>query len=118
MTRKNLPFSTPDLSALARPLSRELTETPEKPGHFSLMNMVARGAGVPQFPAFPRLCHGGGQAGHPGSRRRHGKGRPGPALLRRGRDYDLRAVFSPGIWWSGFRMNLSGSEVQHLQMNS
>ena len=27
-------------------------------------------------------------------------------------------VFSPGIWWIGLRMNLSGSEVQHLQMTS
>ena len=52
MTRKNLPFSTPDLFALARPLSRELTETPEKPGHLSLMNMVARGAGFRNFQHF------------------------------------------------------------------
>ena len=27
-------------------------------------------------------------------------------------------VFSPGIWWIGSRMNLSGSEVQILQMYS
>ena len=27
-------------------------------------------------------------------------------------------VFSPGICWSGLRMNRSGSEVQRLQMNS
>jgi IS6 family transposase len=27
-------------------------------------------------------------------------------------------VFSPGIWWSGLRMNLPGSFVQHWQMNS
>jgi hypothetical protein len=27
-------------------------------------------------------------------------------------------VFSPGIWWIVFKMNLSGSEVQILQMYS
>jgi len=27
-------------------------------------------------------------------------------------------VFSPGIWWIGFKMNLSGSDVQILQMYS
>ncbi len=27
-------------------------------------------------------------------------------------------VFSPGIWWIGFRMNRSGSDVQILQMYS
>ena len=27
-------------------------------------------------------------------------------------------VVSPGIWWIGFRMNLSGSDVQILQMYS
>jgi hypothetical protein len=27
-------------------------------------------------------------------------------------------VFSPGIWWIGFKMNRSGSEVQILQMYS
>jgi len=27
-------------------------------------------------------------------------------------------VFSPGICWSGLRVNRSGSEVQRLQMNS
>lgn len=27
-------------------------------------------------------------------------------------------VFNPGIWWIGLSLNRSGSEVQHLQMNS
>jgi hypothetical protein len=27
-------------------------------------------------------------------------------------------LFSPGIFWSGLMMNLSGSEVQIVQMNS
>ena|GEM_PF-4363800 len=30
----------------------------------------------------------------------------------------IRKLFSPGIWWIGSRMNLSGSEVQILQMYS
>ena len=31
----------------------------------------------------------------------------------------MRATFSPGIWWIGFKMNLSGSDVgQILQMYS
>ena len=33
-------------------------------------------------------------------------------------DAALNYMFSPGIWWSGFRVNRSGSFVQHLQMNS
>jgi len=27
-------------------------------------------------------------------------------------------MFSPGVWWSGLRLNLCGSFVQSLQMNS
>jgi len=42
MARATPPFSTPDLSALARHLSRELTGAPGEPGHPSLMNMLAR----------------------------------------------------------------------------
>ena len=34
-------------------------------------------------------------------------------LVRKGAE-----VFSPGIWWIGSRMNLSGSDVQILQMYS
>jgi len=30
----------------------------------------------------------------------------------------MALVFSPGIWWIGLRMNLSGSDVQILQMYS
>lgn len=33
-------------------------------------------------------------------------------------DYKDDAVFSPGIWWIGFRMNRSGPDVQILQMYS
>jgi len=30
----------------------------------------------------------------------------------------LFGLFSPGIWWIGFRMNLSGLDVQILQVYS
>lgn len=45
MTRTSLPYSAPDLSALARHLAKQLTEAPDPLGHMSLMNMLARGAG-------------------------------------------------------------------------
>lgn len=52
-------------------------------------------------------------------------GGPGEFLDHCGRDRLLAALaaiawtlFSPGIWWSGLRLNLSGSAVQRLQMNS
>ena len=35
-----------------------------------------------------------------------------------GGDDGIAEVFSPGIWWIGFKMNLSGSDVQILQMYS
>jgi hypothetical protein len=33
-------------------------------------------------------------------------------------DYNGGYVFSSGIWWIGFKMNRSGSDVQVLQMYS
>lgn len=33
-------------------------------------------------------------------------------------NWTIANLFSPGIWWIGFRMNLSGSDVQILQMYS
>ena len=56
------------------------------------------------------------------SARRQGR-RPGSKLDAH-RDFLLAVieaaqdVFSPGIWWSGFSLNLSGSSVHCLQMNS
>ncbi len=52
MTRTVLPFTAPDISALARYLARELAEAPEIPGHLQLMNMLARGAGFRNFQHF------------------------------------------------------------------
>ena len=51
MTRTALPFEVDDISALARSLAQQLTEVPE-PGHQSLLNMLARGAGFRNFQHF------------------------------------------------------------------
>lgn len=34
------------------------------------------------------------------------------------RPFFVPLLFSPGIWWIGFRMNLSGSDIQNLQIYS
>lgn len=47
--RDALPYSAPDLSALARHLARELAASPDLPRHLSLMNMLARGAGFRNY---------------------------------------------------------------------
>jgi hypothetical protein len=52
MTRTALPYSAPDLSALARQLARDLAEATEPPGHLALMNMLARAAGFRNFQHF------------------------------------------------------------------
>ena len=50
-----------------------------------------------------------GHVTDPRARRQTLRYNPGLEIIR---------LFSPGIWWSGFRVKRSGSEVQHLQMNS
>jgi len=40
------------------------------------------------------------------------------AVLMSVREAIAAYMFSPGIWWSGFSLNLSGSSVHCLQMNS
>lgn len=52
MTRIALPYTAPDISALARQLEKELAASTEPPGHLSLMNMLARGAGFRNFQHF------------------------------------------------------------------
>lgn len=52
MSRSQLPFATPDVSALARSLGRELGACGETPGHVQLLNMLARGAGYRNFQHF------------------------------------------------------------------
>jgi len=41
-----------------------------------------------------------------------------PGVMPAGDLVAVIQVFSPGIWWIGFRMNRSGSDVQILQMYS
>jgi hypothetical protein len=52
MTRLALPFHVPDIALLARQLERQLAQSPEKPGHLALLNMLARGAGFANYQAF------------------------------------------------------------------
>ncbi|GEO81631.1 DUF2087 domain-containing protein [Pararhodospirillum oryzae] len=49
MTKDLIPFSTPDISALARALGRELEACPGTPGHVQVLNMLARGVGYRNF---------------------------------------------------------------------
>ncbi|MCF1708085.1 DUF2087 domain-containing protein [Tabrizicola sp. J26] len=52
MTRTAFPFRVDDISALARSLRAQLPENAERPGHLTLMNMLARGAGYRNFQHF------------------------------------------------------------------
>lgn len=61
MTRTTLPYSAPDLSALARHLAREIEDAAEPPGHLALMNMLARGAGFRNFQHFRASALAGGK---------------------------------------------------------
>ncbi len=52
MSRTVLPFSAPDMSALARSLHAELAKREGIPGHLELLNMLARAAGFRNFQHF------------------------------------------------------------------
>lgn len=52
MTRTAIAFAVDDVSALARALSTQLAETAGPPGHLTLLNMLARGAGFRNFQHF------------------------------------------------------------------
>lgn len=52
MTRLALPYRADDISRLARHLRAELAADGAPPGHLSLMNMLARGAGYRNFQHF------------------------------------------------------------------
>ncbi len=52
MSRISLSFQVADIATLARHLERQMAQSPEKPGHLSLMNMLARGAGFANYQAF------------------------------------------------------------------
>jgi hypothetical protein len=52
MSRTALPFTTDDISALARSLRGQLTTVDRLPGHVELLNMLARSAGCRNFQHF------------------------------------------------------------------
>lgn len=52
MTRTSFPFRVDDISALARSLRAQLPDGTDRPGHLTLMNMLARGAGYRNFQHF------------------------------------------------------------------
>lgn len=66
MTRLALPFQVIDIAALARSLERQMAATAEKPGHLSLMNMLARGAGFANYQAFRASALAGVRLAEPG----------------------------------------------------
>ncbi|HYE45116.1 MAG TPA: DUF2087 domain-containing protein [Caulobacter sp.] len=49
--RDPLPFAAPDISALAKTLSREIRALETPPGHVQLLNMLARAAGYRNYQA-------------------------------------------------------------------
>jgi hypothetical protein len=52
MTRLSLPYRAEDISVLARRLGAELAGHEGQPGHLTLLNMLARGAGFRNFQHF------------------------------------------------------------------
>lgn len=66
MSRISLPYQVADIAALARHLERQMAESPEKPGHLSLMNMLARGAGFANYQAFRASALAGARIAEPG----------------------------------------------------
>ena len=58
--RDPLPFAAPDISALAKTLSREIGALDAAPGHVQLLNMLARAAGHRNYQAL-KAQHDAGQ---------------------------------------------------------
>ncbi|WP_318652870.1 DUF2087 domain-containing protein [Pseudomonas sp. PDM18] len=56
MSRQRLPYYAPDISDLAKSLARQLDESPERPGHVELLNLLARTVGFRNFQAL-RASH-------------------------------------------------------------
>lgn len=65
MTRIALAYQVGDIAALARSLERQMAEAADKPGHLSLMNMLARGAGFANYQAFRASSLAGVKLGEP-----------------------------------------------------
>lgn len=66
MTRIPLPFQVGDIATLARSLERQMAEETDKPGHLSLMNMLARAAGFANYQAFRASALAGARMADPG----------------------------------------------------
>lgn len=56
VSRQRLPYHAPDISALAKSLARQLDESPERPGHVELLNLLARAVGFRNYQAL-RASH-------------------------------------------------------------
>ena len=56
MSRQRLPYHAPDISALAKSLARQLDDSPERPGHVELLNLLARAVGFRNYQAL-RASH-------------------------------------------------------------
>jgi len=52
MSKISIPFSTSDISALARSLGNQLAHCDHTPGHVELLNMLARSTGHRNFQSF------------------------------------------------------------------
>lgn len=66
MSRIALPYQVADIAALARNLAAQMAESAEKPGHLSLLNMLARGAGFANYQAFRASTMAGAKLAEPG----------------------------------------------------
>lgn len=51
VSRQRLPYHAPDISALAKSLARQLDDSPERPGHVELLNLLARAVGFRNYQA-------------------------------------------------------------------
>lgn len=56
VSRQRLPYHAPDISALAKSLARQLDDSPERPGHVELLNLLARAVGFRNYQAL-RASH-------------------------------------------------------------
>jgi hypothetical protein len=56
VSRQRLPYHAPDISALAKSLARQLGDSPERPGHVELLNLLARAVGFRNYQAL-RASH-------------------------------------------------------------
>ena len=63
--RDAIPFAAPDLSALARILTREVAALPTPPGHVQMLNILARAAGHRNYQALKAQHEAGARLAAP-----------------------------------------------------